>query len=73
MKLRKLNDHKREWQTTVTSIVMLVFTVLVAVGLLSAEQSAIAQDLVINIVISAAGIVTGVKALIDLLFKKEPA
>lgn len=68
--MKKAIDYKRTWVTTVASVIALVFTILVATGVVSPEQSAEGQAQATNIVNAISIIVTGVAALIG-IFKGD--
>lgn len=71
MKARSKKDFKDNWQQTVTAIIAFVATLLVAFGLITAEQSAEALPLVNTIIAAVGGIVAAVTAIIGIWFKPE--
>jgi len=73
MQRRKGRDWKDNWQQTVTAIVAFLATILVAFGLITAEQSAEALPLVNTIITLVGGLIAAVTAIIGIWFKpSEP-
>ena len=68
---KSVQDYRSTWVTTVSSIIALVFSILVATGVLSPEQSTEAQAHVLTLVGSVGAIITAVTALIA-IFKGDP-
>jgi len=74
MKRRELKDYSANWLQTAVSIVGLIFTILVAFGVITPEQSAQAQPLVTSTLGAISTVIAGVVALIGIFFKPdEPA
>jgi len=69
MQRRKSKDFKDNWQQTITAILAFVATILVAFGLITAEQSAQVLPLVNVILTAVGGIVAAVTAIIGIFFK----
>jgi len=59
------------WLTTVTSIVALLFTILVGFGVITPEQGAEAQPIVSSTLGAVSTIIAGVIALIGIFFKND--
>lgn len=68
--MKKAVDYKSTWVTTATSIIALVFTILVALGKLTPEQSTESQVIILNLFGYVAAAITGVTALIS-IFKGD--
>jgi hypothetical protein len=71
MRTRKLRDYSSNWLQTAVAIVGLVFTVLVAFGVITPEQSAEAQPLVTSTLGAISTVIAGVVAIIGIFFKSE--
>lgn len=71
MRTRKLRDYSSNWLQTAVAIVGLVFTVLVAFGVITPEQSAEAQPLVTSTLGAISSAIAGVVALIGIFFKSD--
>ncbi len=71
MKTRQLKDYNENWIQTVVSIVALVFTVLVAFGIITPEQSAQAQPLIASTLGAVSSVIAGVIAIIGIFFKPK--
>ena len=71
MRARTKKDFKDNWQQTITAIVAFAATILVAFGLITAEQSAEALPLVNTIITAVGGIVAAVTAIIGIWFKPD--
>ena len=71
MKLRGKKDYNSNWVQTAISIVGLVFTVLVAFGVITPEQSAEALPIVTSTLTAVSSVIAGVIFLIGLLFKQS--
>lgn len=64
-------DWTTTWLQTALSIIALVFTVLVAFGIITPEQSAEAQPLIATTLGAISSVIAGVAALIGIFFKSE--
>ena len=71
MKARSVKDYSSNWLQTAVAIVGLVFTVLVAFGVITPEQSAEAQPLVTSTLGAISTVIAGVVAIIGIFFKSE--
>ena len=71
MRTRKLRDYSSNWLQTAVAIVGLVFTVLVAFGVITPEQSAEAQPLVTSTLGAISTVIAGVVAIIGIFFKND--
>lgn len=71
MRTRKLRDYSSNWLQTAVAIVGLVFTVLVAFGVITPEQSAEAQPIVTSTLGAISTVIAGVVAIIGIFFKSE--
>ena len=71
MRTRKLRDYSSNWLQTAVAIVGLAFTVLVAFGVITPEQSAEAQPLVTSTLGAISTVIAGVVAIIGIFFKNE--
>lgn len=71
MRTRKLRDYSSNWLQTAVAIVGLAFTVLVAFGVITPEQSAEAQPLVTSTLGAISTVIAGVVAIIGIFFKSE--
>ncbi len=69
MKTRNLKDYSSGWVQTVVSIVGLLFALLVTFGVITPEQSAEAQPLIVSTLTAVSGIIAGVIALVGIFFK----
>lgn len=69
MRTRGKKDFSKNWVQTITSVVALVFVVLVGFNVITAEQSAEAQPIVGGLIGAVSTIVAGVVALIGIFFK----
>ena len=73
MKARNVKDYSGNWVQTAVSIVGLVFSLLVAFGVITPEQSAEGLPIVTSTLTSISAVIAGVIALIGILFKpSEP-
>lgn len=63
-------QYKTTWVTTVTSIIALLFTILVALGKVTPEQSAEAQTQVLNLLGYVTAAITAIAAIIA-IFKGD--
>ena len=72
MKARNLKDYSSGWVQTAVSIIGLIFTILVAFGWVTAEQSAEAQPLIASTLGAVSSAIAGVIALIGIFFKPSP-
>lgn len=72
MKVKSLKkDWTTTWVTTLTSIIALVFTVLVGFGVITPEQSANAQPLIGTLLGAVSTGIAAVMALIGIFVKQE--
>ena len=71
MRTRKLRDYSSNWLQTAVAIVGLAFTVLVAFGVITPEQSAEAQPIVTSTLGAVSTVIAGVVAIIGIFFKNE--
>ena len=71
MKLRSKKDYNSNWVQTTVSILGLVFTILVAVGVITPEQSAEALPIATSTVTAVSSIIAGVIFIIGILFKSK--
>lgn len=71
MKARSVKDYSSNWLQTAVAIVGLVFTVLVAFGVITPEQSAEAQPLVTSTLGAISTVIAGVVAIIGIFFKND--
>lgn len=71
MRTRKLRDYSSNWLQTAVAIVGLAFTVLVAFGVITPEQSAEAQPLVTSTLGAISTVIAGVVAIIGIFFKSD--
>ena len=71
MKARNVKDYSSNWLQTAVAIVGLVFTVLVAFGVITPEQSAEAQPLVTSTLGAISTVIAGVVAIIGIFFKND--
>jgi hypothetical protein len=71
MRTRKLRDYSSNWLQTAVAIVGLVFTVLVAFGVITPEQSAEAQPLVTSTLGAVSSAIAGIVALVGIFFKND--
>jgi len=71
MRTRKLRDYSSNWLQTAVAIVGLAFTVLVAFGVITPEQSAEAQPLVTSTLGAVSTVIAGVVAIIGIFFKSD--
>jgi len=71
MRTRKLRDYSSNWLQTAVAIVGLAFTVLVAFGVITPEQSAEAQPLVTSTLGAISTVIAGVVAIIGIFFKND--
>jgi len=75
MKLKsftKTKDWKETWLQTAVSIVSLAFLVLLNVGVLTPDQVAEATPLFSSTLGALSTVITGVIALVGVLFKRTP-
>jgi len=68
---RGKRDYNSNWVQTASSVVALVFTVLVLTGLISAEKSAEAQTVIGQVLPAASIVIAGVIAFIGIFFKPK--
>jgi len=71
MKLRSKKDYNSNWVQTTVSILGLVFTILVAVGVITPEQSAEALPVATSTVTAVSSVIAGVIFIIGILFKSK--
>jgi hypothetical protein len=71
MKSRSAKDYTGNWVQTAVASVGLVFSLLVAFGLLTPEQSAEGLPIVTSTLTAVSSVIAGVIALIGLLFKSD--
>lgn len=69
MEKRVKKDFKDNWQQTITAVLGLLATILVAFGLITVEQSAQALPLVNTIITGVGGLIAAVTAIIGIFFK----
>ncbi len=69
MKLRGKKDYNSNWVQTAVSILGLAFALLVTFGVITPQQSAEAQPIIVSTLQAVSGIIAGVIALIGILFK----
>lgn len=73
MKARNLKDYNSNWVQTATSILALVFSLLVAFGVITPEQSTEGLPIATSTVTTISTVIAGVVALIGIFFKpSEP-
>ena len=68
---RNAKDYSSNWVQTAVSILGLVFTILVAVGVITPEQSAEALPIATSTVTAVSSVIAGVIFLVGLLFKPK--
>jgi len=68
---RKAKDYSSNWVQTVSSIAALLFTILVGFGVITPEQSSLAQPEISTLLTSVSAVIAGVIALIGILFKPK--
>ena len=71
MKLRSKKDYNSNWVQTTVSILGLVFTILVAVGVITPEQSAEALPVATSTITAVSSVIAGVIFIIGILFKSK--
>jgi hypothetical protein len=71
MKARNVKDYSGNWVQTAVAIVGLLFSLLVAFGVLTPEQSAEGLPVVTSTLTAVSAVIAGVIALIGLLFKSD--
>lgn len=69
MKFRGKKDYNSNWVQTATSILALLFSLLVAFGVITPEQSAVGLPEATSLVTLVSGVIAGVIALVGILFK----
>ena len=69
LRFRGKRDYNQNWVQTATSILALVFALLVTFGVITAEQSSQGLQLATNIITTVGGLIASVIALIGVLFK----
>jgi len=67
---RSVRDYKQTWVTTATSIIALVFVVLVSFNLITPEQTGEAQQLLTDLLYAVSAGITAVASLIA-IFKGD--
>jgi len=73
MKTRNAKDYSNNWLQTAVAIVGLLFTVLVAFGVITPEQSTEAQPIVTSTLGAISTVIAGVVAIIGIFFKNDEA
>jgi len=71
MKARNAKDYSGNWVQTVTSILALLFSILVAFGVITPEQSAEGLPIATSTITAVSTVIAGVVALIGILFKQS--
>ena len=71
MKARNVRDYSSGWVQTAVSILGLVFTILVAFGVVTPEQSAEGLPIATSLVTAVSTVIAGVVALIGIFFKPD--
>ena len=72
MKLRNLKkDYTGNWVQTVTSVLAFLFALLVAVGVITPEQSVEGLPILTSMITAVSTIIAGAIAVFGLLFKNE--
>ena len=69
MKARTKKDFNQNWVQTAVSILGLLFTILVAFGVVTPEQSAEGLPIATSTVTAVSSVIAGVVALIGIFFK----
>jgi len=69
MKLRTKREYSSGWVQTAVSILGLLFTILVAFGVVTPEQSAEGLPIATSTVTAVSSVIAGVVALIGIFFK----
>ena len=70
-KFRSIQDHKKDAQQTIISLIGLVCLVLIGVKVFTAEQGAQIQATLTDLVPKVADIIAGVVLLYNLIFKQS--
>ena len=71
MRTRSRKDYNSNWVQTAVSILGLVFTILVAFGVVTPEQSAEGLPIATSLVTAVSTVIAGVVALIGIFFKPD--
>lgn len=71
MRTRSKKDYSNGWVQTAVSILGLVFTILVAFGVVTPEQSAEGLPIATSLVTAVSTVIAGVVALIGIFFKPD--
>lgn len=69
MKLRTTKDYNSNWVQTATSILALIFTLLVSFGVITPEQSSEGLPIATSTITAVSSAIAGVVALIGIFFK----
>jgi hypothetical protein len=69
MKLRGKKDYNSNWIQTAVSILGLLFTILVAFGVVTPEQSAQGLPIATSTLTAVSTVIAGVVALVGIFFK----
>ena len=68
---RGKKDYSSNWVQTATSIVALVFTVLVLTKVVTSEQATTAEPIIGTVLTGVSSVIAGVIALIGIFFKPK--
>jgi len=71
MKTRNLKDYNSNWVQTAVSIMGLVFSLLVAFGVVTPEQSAEGLPIATSVLTGVSSVIAAVVALIGIFFKPD--
>jgi len=71
MKTRSVKDYSSGWVQTAVSILGLVFSVLVAFGIITPEQSAEGLPIATSAITAVSTVIAAVVALIGIFFKPD--
>lgn len=71
MKARSLKDYNSNWVQTAVSILGLIFSILVAFGVVTPEQSAEGLPIATSTITAVSSVIAGVVALIGIFFKPD--